>query len=906
MSAARATGLLILTLALPLAGCASATGRPDVAATRATRPEADAQAVTQPYDVVIEHGRIVDGSGNPWFYGDVGVRGDRIATIARPGMLERVTARRRVDATGQVVAPGFIDIQSGGDFLDGDGRSVGKLTQGVTTEIMGEAYTGAPISDLSIADLPVDRPAAIASARRFMGPHGFDRWLQAMESHGISPNIGSFVGASTLREYGMGLRMGAATGAGLDSMRDAMRRAMEDGAFGLGSALIYPPGNYAGTDELIAIARAMSPYGGLYITHMRSEADQVLGAMDEAFRIGREGGVPVEIYHLKAAGVKNWSKMPLMIAKIDSARAAGLDVQANMYPYTAGGTSLAACFPPRFDADGHLRQNLADPAMRAKIREEFAHPTSYWESLCEQATPAGVLLTTLRAPQNQRWSGHRLSEVAAGTGKDWLEALMDLVLTEPQGVGTIYFLMSEDNVRLALRQPWMKIGTDASGPDPDSTRRMVHPRSYGTYPKILGRYVREQGVIPLEDAVRKMSGAVAERLLIGDRGLVRPGMYADIVVFDPATIRDNSTYEQPGQLSTGVREVFVNGVEVVRDGRHTGAKPGRIVRGPGWTGTSAVRAGITGGSREPAVVPAAVPAEVPPAGSAARSPAVATAVVRRQAAPSSVRPLSLEMRVPTAPSVARGQEGSFLAYELHLTNMGVEPLVLHRVEVLDAGASPRTLLIVADSALRESVARPGTPLPAETRLRIVAGGRAVVYLWVPIAAGSVPRTVRNRVVASRGDSRELAALDGPAVAVAHDALVVGPPLRGGPWLAANGPSNESGHRRALITIAGTPTIAQRFAIDWVKLDDRNRTHAGDSLSNGDVVGLVGNTGNSTEPHLHFHIADANSPLGSEGIPYEIDSFQLVGRCQSFTSCDRTSPVVHRAELPIANILVRFP
>jgi N-acyl-D-amino-acid deacylase len=400
----------------------------------------------------------------------------------------------------------------------------------------------------------------------------------------VSPNIGAFVGASTLREYGMGLHMGAADGPALESMREAMRNAMQDGAFGLGSALIYPPGNYASTEELIELARAMSPLGGIYITHMRSEADRVLEGMDEALRIGREGGVPVEIYHLKAAGVKNWTKEPAMIAKIDSARAAGQDVQADMYPYTAGGTSLAACFPPRFDAEGALKKNLADPVMRAKIREEFAHPTSYWESLCEQATPEGVLLTTLRAPANQRWSGHRLSEVAAGTGKDWLEALMDLVLTEPGGIGTIYFLMNEDNVRLQLKQPWMKIGTDASGPDPDSTKGMVHPRSYGTYPLILGKYVRDEHIITLEDAVRKMSGAVAERLLIRDRGLLRPGMYADIVMFDPATIRQNSTYETPNQLSTGVRMVFVNGVATVENGRHTGAKPGRIVRGPGWTG----------------------------------------------------------------------------------------------------------------------------------------------------------------------------------------------------------------------------------------------------------------------------------------------------------------------------------
>ena len=570
MRALVSAGILAATV-----GCAGTRGVPAGAEMRAT----DAQGG---YDVVISNGRIVDGSGNPWFYGDIAIRGDRIAAVGRRGSLAGRPASRRIDATGMVVAPGFIDIQSGGGgFLSGDGRSVSKLTQGVTTEIMGEAYTAAPISELTIGGRAGDRPDN-ASARRFMGPRGFDTWLRAMQANGTSPNVGSFVGASTLREYGMGLKMGAANGAALDSMRGALRRAMEDGAFGLGTALIYPPGNYASTEELIEIVKAMAPYGGLYITHMRSEADKVLEGMDEALRIGREGGVPVEIYHLKAAGTANWPKMPAMIAKIDSARAAGLDVQANVYPYTAGGTGLAACFPPRFDADGQLKQRLADPKIRAEIRQEFAHPTSYWESLCEQGTPQGVLLTTLRAPQNQRWSGKRLSEVAAGTGKDWLETLMDLVLTEPSGIGTIFFLMNEDNVRLALKQPWIKIGTDASGQDPDSARGMTHPRAYGTYTRILGKYVRDERIIPLEDAVRKMTGAVAARLLIGDRGLLRPGMFADVVVFDPATIQENSTYEKPHQLSTGVRDVFVNGTQVIRDGGHTGAKPGRIVRGHAW------------------------------------------------------------------------------------------------------------------------------------------------------------------------------------------------------------------------------------------------------------------------------------------------------------------------------------
>jgi dihydroorotase/N-acyl-D-amino-acid deacylase len=566
--------VVVWTLATFALGLAGGCGGARSTAVGGTGSPADSV-----YDVVIENGRIVDGAGNAWFYGDVAIRGDRIAKIVRRESKVPLAARRRIDATGMVVAPGFIDIQAGGNYVTGDGRDVSKVTQGITTEIFGEAYTGAPISELSLADMPA---AAAATSRRFMGPHGFDAWLRAMESHGISPNVGAFVGASTLRQYAMGMHMGAAGTGAMDSMRVAMRNAMEDGALGLGTALIYPPGNYASTEELIEVAKAMAPYGGIYITHMRSEADKILEAMDEALRIGREGGVPVEIYHLKAAGTRNWSKETAMIAKIDSARAAGFDVQANMYPYTAGGTGLAACLPPFASADGKLFANLADDAARARIRAEVAHPTTFWESLCEQATPQGVLIAALRNPANQRWSGHRLSEIAAGMDKDWLDTVMDLLSTEQRDIGTIYFLMNEDNVRLQLRQPWMKIGTDAGGSDPDSTKALAHPRSYGTYPRILGKYVREEHVISLEDAIRKMTSAVAERLLIVDRGLLRPGMSADVVVFDPLRIQENSTYEKPLQLSTGMQVVLINGVEVVRNGRHTGAKPGRIVRGSAW------------------------------------------------------------------------------------------------------------------------------------------------------------------------------------------------------------------------------------------------------------------------------------------------------------------------------------
>ncbi len=560
---------LLVALLVPLAACTP-------------RGISTAPAAAGHYDVVIENGRVIDGTGAAWYYGDVALRGDRIAAIGPRGAFRSARATTRVDATGHVVSPGFIDIQAHSidHYMVGDGRAISMITQGITTAIHGEGSSLGPMNDRLLA-----AESDTASRRllaQFAGPHGFAKWLEFMVARGAAQNVGSFLGDATVRVYVKGEEAGPLNAAERDTMRAMVARSMEDGAFGIASALIYPPNTYASTEELVEAAKAMAPYGGVYITHMRSEGDKFLEAMDEAIRIGREGGVPVEIYHLKASGPRNWPKMPLAIAKIDSARAAGQDVQANMYLYPAGGNSFASCVPPKYSEGGRLMENLKNPALRATMIAEMHAMDAGYENLCEIATPANVMVVGFRNEANKRFEGMRLSEISAALGKDWAETIIDLNVDERLGLGELLFLMSEENIRLQLQQPWMKFGTDASSQDPATAQGMTHPRAYGNFTRLMGRYVREQRVIPLEDAVRKASAAVATRLSLNDRGVLRVGLKADVIVFDATTIIDNATFERPHQLSTGVRDVFVNGVAVLRNNAHTGAKPGVVVRGPGY------------------------------------------------------------------------------------------------------------------------------------------------------------------------------------------------------------------------------------------------------------------------------------------------------------------------------------
>ena len=537
-------------------------------------------AADAPFDVVIRGGTVYDGSGSPGARADVGIRGDKIEAV---GDLSKAQTARVVDASGLAVAPGFINMLSWStDSLIVDGKSQSELRQGITTQIFGEGFSMGPLSDKLRKYLESQQ----TDFKYEMPWTTLAEYLAYLEKRGISQNVASYVGATTLRTYVIGFDKRAPTPAELDAMRELVRKEMEAGALGIGSALIYAPGNYATTEELVELCKVAAKYKGKYISHMRSEADGLLEAVDELIRISREAGVPAEIYHLKAAGKANWDKLDEVIAKVEKARADGLKITADMYTYTAGGTGLDAAMPPWvFDGGQEAAyKRLQDPATRNKIAAEIRTPTNSWENLyLLSGSPDKILLLGFKSEALKPLSGKTLAEVAKMRGKDPVETVMDLVLEDRSRIGTIYFLMSEENIKKQIRQPWVSFGSDGSSMAPEGVFRKssAHPRFYGNFARLLGKYVREEKIITVSEAVRRLSSLPATNLGLDHRGFLKRGMFADVVVFDPETIGDRATFAQPHQFSIGVKHVFVNGTQVLKDGEHTGAKPGKALWGPG-------------------------------------------------------------------------------------------------------------------------------------------------------------------------------------------------------------------------------------------------------------------------------------------------------------------------------------
>jgi N-acyl-D-amino-acid deacylase len=542
------------------------------------------------YDVIIRNGTVYDGSGAAPVQADVAMAGDTIAAI---GDLASARAPVEIDATGRAVSPGFINMLSWAtESLIEDPKSQSDIRQGVTLEVMGEGESMGPWND-----------EMKRTNKELQGDIKYDiqwttlgEYLDFLERKGISTNVASFIGATTVRIHELGYADRAPTPVELDHMRALVRTAMEEGALGVGSSLIYAPAFYAKTDELIALSQEAAKYGGMYISHMRSEGNQLLEAVDELIRIAREANIAAEIYHLKAAGRQNWPKMDQAIAKVEAARSKGLKITADMYTYPAGATGLDAAMPP-WVQEGGLREwirRLKDPTTRARVRREMTSPTNAWESLYLAAgTPANVLLVAFKQDSLKYLTGKTLAEVAGMRRKSPEEVAMDLVIADDSRVGTVYFLMSEDNIKKQIALPWVSFDSDAESLAPEGVflKSNPHPRAYGTFARLLGKYVRDEKVISLEEAIRRLTALPAENLKLQQRGALKVGHYADVVVFDPATIQDHATFDQPHQYSTGVQHVFVNGVQVLRDGQHTGATPGRVVRGPGWKGWKAANDG---------------------------------------------------------------------------------------------------------------------------------------------------------------------------------------------------------------------------------------------------------------------------------------------------------------------------
>jgi len=535
------------------------------------------------HDLIIRNGTIVDGTGLQAYVGDLAVDADQITAV---GDLGEARGALEVDATNLIVAPGFINMLSwAGDRLIEDGRSQSDIRQGVTLEVFGEGSSGGPLTDQM-------KRGEVAS----QGDITFDiewttlgEYLEYLVKKGVSTNVASFVGATTLRIHEVGYDDRPPTDEELDRMRALVRQAMEEGALGIGSSLIYAPAFYAQTDELIELSKVAAEYDGMYISHMRSEGNALLESIDELLTIAREAGIRSEIYHLKAAGEANWDKLDTAISKIEAARTQGLEITADMYNYTAGSTGLDAAMPPWVQEGGYdaWAERLQDPAIRERMRHEITTTTNEWENLMLAAGSEGTLLVEFKNPALREYTGQTLADVAEQRGTSIPDTIMDLVIEDGSRVQVVYFLMSEENIKQQLKLPWVSFSSDAGSMAPEGVflNNSTHPRAYGNFARLLGKYVRDEKVISLEEAIRKLTSLPASNLRIQGRGQLSPGYFADIVVFDPTAIQDHATYEEPHQYATGMHHVWVNGTRVLADGDHTGAMPGRVVRGPGWTGS---------------------------------------------------------------------------------------------------------------------------------------------------------------------------------------------------------------------------------------------------------------------------------------------------------------------------------
>ena len=533
------------------------------------------------YDTIIRGGTIYDGGGGRPFSADVAIRGDTIASI---GDLGDATAKREIDARGMAVAPGFINMLSWAtESLLHDPRSQSDIRQGVTLEVFGEGWSMGPLTD----GMRKDELESQGDIRFKIPWRTLNEYLRHLERRGVSCNVASFVGATTVRIHELGFENRKPTAAELDRMRELVRREMEEGALGIGSSLIYAPAFYADTEELIELCKVASEYGGIYISHIRSEGNQLLEAVDELLKIAREAKIPAEIYHLKAAGQQNWGKLEQVVEKVEQARGEGLRITADMYTYTAGATGLNAAMPPWVQEGGFNRwqDRLRDPATRRRVAKEMREPTDEWENLLLMAgSPEKVLLVGFKNPDLKHLTGKSLAEVARQRRKTAEETAMDLVVEDGSRVSCVYFFMSEENVEKKLTVPWVSICSDSSSLAPEGPflKSNPHPRAYGSFARLLGKYVRDRQVLPLETAIHKLAGLPATNLGLRRRGFLKPGYFADVVILDAAQVQDRATYEKPHQYATGVREVFVNGKLVLKGGEHTGATPGRVVRGPGY------------------------------------------------------------------------------------------------------------------------------------------------------------------------------------------------------------------------------------------------------------------------------------------------------------------------------------